>query len=88
VESQLILMFIHIFCLLEANFTEIPGSLSYSRLRHTIKKKTKNPLIAWMTGAGILICELDMIALAKMQLTSNSYEIKRLITDKTSQIIA
>jgi hypothetical protein len=61
------------------------GTLTYSRL---ISTQSKNPKIAWMTGGGVLICDMNLKLLSSFysQSAVNS-DTKRLITEQTRKII-
>ena len=74
-----------------ANFTEMPvGSLTYSRLV-TTSCQNKIPKIAWMTGSGILMCDIDYKILTKFNNPNpNSVsltDVMCLITEDSRKII-
>ena len=67
------------------------GSLTYSRLVTTISSQSKIPKIAWMTGGGCLVADIDYKVLAKFNnpnINSVSInDVKCLINEKNMNII-
>ena len=78
---------------IEANFYEMPGDIGFSQLHVKSGKNKQLKRVAWMTGGGVSLYELDIASLDKFSSmnvsgSGSALAAKHLITQSNQEIIS